>query len=98
MTFIAKLKSKLMTEHGFDVEKQISAESDVINRINDHINKIVAQRVRMEVTAFVYLIGQGFANGGTIEEFQAFKDALIENYPDMSTFDYWAFWRKANEQ
>ena len=96
MTFIAKLKSKLMTEHGFDVEKRISAESDVINRINDHIHQMVAQRVRMEVTAFAHLIGEGFANGGTIEEFQGFKNDLIANYPDMSTFDYWAFWRKAN--
>jgi len=96
MTFGAKLKIKLMTEHGFDVEKRISAESAWIDLINDDINKIVAQRVRLEVTAFAHLISEGFTNGGTIEEFQAFKDSVIANYPDMSTFDYWAFWRKAN--
>ena len=102
MTFIAKLKSKLMAEYAIDSEKEIIAnaqayQSEVISRMQDYVDQMVDRRVRMEVTAFAHLVGEGFANGGTIEEFQGFKNDLIANYPDMSTFDYWAFWRKMNE-
>jgi hypothetical protein len=91
MTFILKLKSPLFDDY------VCHEANDALKTIEGTINQMVEQRVRMEVTAFAHLVGEGFANGGTIEEFQGFKNDLIANYPDMSTFDYWAFWRKANE-
>jgi len=90
MTFISKLKSPLMDKFVCHRVK------DVMYAIEDNVEKLVAERVRLEVTAFAHLVGEGFANGGTIEEFQGFKNDLIANYPDMSTFDYWVFWRKMN--
>jgi hypothetical protein len=90
MTFISKLKSPLLDNY------VCHEANDSLKTIEENINKMVEQRVRMEVTAFAHLVGEGFANGGTVEEYQGFKNDLIANYPDMSTFDYWAFWRKAN--
>ena len=92
MTFTTKLKSPLM-------DKFVCHEAnDALKTIEETINQMVAQRVRMEVAAFAHLVGVGFENGGTIEEFQGFKNDLIANYPDMSTFDYWVFWRKMNDK